>query len=89
MDTPARILIVEDDAAIRRFVRLALESQGHQVFEADGVQRGLIEAATRKPDLLVLDIGLPDGSGVDLVRDLRGWSTLPVVVLSARDDESD
>ena len=89
MDTPARILIVEDDAAIRRFVRLALEAQGHQVFEADGVQRGLIEAATRKPDLLVLDIGLPDGSGVDLVRDLRGWSTLPVVVLSARDDESD
>ena len=89
MDTPARILIVEDDAAIRRFVRLALEAQGHQVFEADGVQRGLIEAATRKPDLLVLDIGLPDGSGIDLVRDLRGWSTLPVVVLSARDDESD
>ena len=89
MDTPARILIVEDDAAIRRFVRQALEAQGHQVFEADNLQRGLIEAATRKPDLLVLDIGLPDGSGVDLVRDLRGWSTLPVVVLSARDDETD
>ena len=89
METAARILIVEDDLAIRRFVRQALEAQGHQVFEADSVQRGLIEAATRRPDLLVLDIGLPDGSGVDLIRDLRGWSTLPVVVLSARTDEHD
>ena len=89
MDTPARILIVEDDAAIRRFVRQALEAEGHQVFETDSVKRGLIEAATRKPDLLVLDLGLPDGDGVNLVRDLRGWSSLPVIVLSARTGEPD
>jgi len=91
MDTsnPARILIVEDDAAIRRFVRQALEAEGHQVFETDSVKRGLIEAGTRKPDLLILDLGLPDGDGVDLIRDLRGWSTMPVVVLSARVDETD
>ena len=89
MDTPARILIVEDDAAIRRFVRQALEAEGHQVFETDSVKRGLIEAGTRKPDLLILDLGLPDGDGVDLIRDLRGWSTLPVIVLSARTDETD
>ena len=89
MDTPARILIVEDDAAIRRFVRQALEAEGHQVFETDSVKRGLIEAGTRKPDLLILDLGLPDGDGIDLIRDLRGWSTLPVVVLSARTGEPD
>ena len=85
----ARILIVEDDAAIRRFVRVALEAEGHEVVEADGLQRGLIDAATRRPDLVVLDLGLPDGDGVDLIRDLRGWSTLPVLVLSARSDEPD
>ncbi len=89
MDTPARILIVEDDPAIARFVRQALEAEGHQVFEASTVRRGLIEAGTRRPDLLVLDLGLPDGDGVDLLRDLRGWSQVPVVVLSARADERD
>jgi two-component system, OmpR family, KDP operon response regulator KdpE len=87
--TAARILIVEDDPLIRRFVRQALEAEGHLVFDADGVQRGLIEAGTRKPDLLVLDLGLPDGDGVALIRDLRGWSSLPVIVLSARTDEAD
>lgn len=89
MDTPARILIVEDDVAIRRFVRQALEGEGHQVFETDSVKRGLIEAGTRKPDLLVVDLGLPDGDGMALIRDLRGWSTLPVIVLSARTLELD
>ena len=89
MDSPARLLLIEDDPAIRRFVRLALEGAGHQVFEADTLQRGLIDAATRKPDLIVLDLGLPDGDGVDLIRDLRGWSTLPVIVLSARVGEND
>ena len=89
MDTRARILIVEDDAAIRRFVRRALEAESHQVFETDTLARGLIEAGTRKPDLLILDLGLPDGDGVALIRDLRGWSTVPVVVLSARDGEAD
>lgn len=84
-----RILIVEDEAEIRRFVRLALEHAGHEVFEADGLTRGLIEAGTRRPDLLVLDLGLPDGDGVDLIRDLRGWSAIPVVVLSARSAEAD
>ena len=89
MDSAARILIVEDDASIRRFVRQALEAEGHQVFDTDTVKRGLIEAGTRKPDLLILDLGLPDGDGMDLIRDLRGWSRLPVVVLSARADETD
>ena len=85
----ARILIVEDEADIRRFVRMTLESEGHEVHEADGLKRGLIDAGTRRPDLLVLDLGLPDGDGVDLIRDLRQWSTMPVIVLSARSGEDD
>ena len=89
MQTAARLLVVEDDPAIVRFVRQALEAEGHQVFETDTVKRGLIEAATRRPDLLILDLGLPDGDGVALLRDLRGWSQLPVIVLSARADERD
>ena len=85
----ARVLIVEDEADIRRFVRMALESEGHEAFEADCVKRGLIEAGTRRPELVVLDLGLPDGDGVDFIRDLRSWSTCPVIVLSARSAEAD
>ncbi len=89
MDNPARILVVEDDPLILRFVRQALEEEGHQVFDTDTIKRGLIEAGTRRPDLLILDLGLPDGDGVNLLRDLRGWSQLPVIVLSARSAEAD
>jgi two-component system KDP operon response regulator KdpE len=85
----ARVLVVEDEADIRRFVRLALESEGHEAFEADGVRRGLIDAGTRRPDLVVLDLGLPDGDGVDFIRELRSWSSAPVIVLSARSAEAD
>jgi two-component system KDP operon response regulator KdpE len=83
-----QILIVEDDAHIRRFVRLTLEAEGYGVHEADSYQRGLIEAGTRRPDLLVLDLGLPDGDGVELIRELRQWSPMPVIVLSARTTEA-
>ncbi len=82
-------VIVEDEPQIRRFVRGALEAEGWQVHEADTLRRGLAEAGTRKPDLLVLDLGLPDGNGVDLIRDVRGWSAVPILVLSARADEAD
>ncbi len=87
-DLPTHILIVEDEADIRRFVRLTLESEGHTVHEAATLQRGLIEAGTRRPDLVVLDLGLPDGDGVDLIRDLRTWSAMPTIVLSARSAEA-
>ena len=90
MSTPqTHVLIVEDEADIRRFVRMALENEGYEVFEADGVKRGLIEAGTRRPEVVILDLGLPDGDGVDFIRDLRGWSACPVVVLSARSGEAD
>ncbi|WP_432652364.1 two-component system response regulator KdpE [Pectobacterium sp. PL152] len=85
----ATILIVEDEKEIRRFVRQALEGEGCRVFDAETMQRGLLEAATRKPDLIILDLGLPDGDGIDYIRDLRQWSSLPVIVLSARADEQD
>jgi two-component system KDP operon response regulator KdpE len=88
-DPAARVLVVEDEPEIRRFVCLALQREGFEVFEADGVERGLIEAGTRRPEMLVLDLGLPDGDGVDLIRDLRGWSDIPVLVLSARAGERD
>ncbi|WP_417069797.1 two-component system response regulator KdpE [Niveibacterium terrae] len=87
--TPTHVLIVEDDAPIRRFVRSALEGEGMHVTEADCAQRGLIDAATRRPDLLILDLGLPDRDGVELIRELRTWSSSPVLVLSARTDEAD
>ncbi len=82
-------VVIEDEPQIRRFVRAALEAEGWAVFEADTVKKGLSEAGTRKPDLLVLDLGLPDGDGVALIRDVRGWSSVPIVVLSARTDEAD
>ena len=82
-------LIIEDDAPIRRFVRMALEAEGWNVVEAETLRQGLIDAGTQKPDLVILDLGLPDGDGVDLLHDLRGWSAIPVIVLSARADEQD
>ena len=83
------VVVVEDDKQIRRFVRSTLESEGCQVFEADAARRGLVEAATRKPDLVVLDLGLPDIDGLDFIRDLRSWSEVPIIVLSARSTEAD
>lgn len=83
------ILIVEDEKEIRRFLRIALEGEGFRVFDADTLTRGLIEAATRKPELVILDLGLPDGDGSQFIREVRQWSSMPVIVLSARSDEQD
>jgi two-component system KDP operon response regulator KdpE len=88
-NTNPTALLVEDEPQIRRFVRTSLEEVGWQVHEAETVQRGLIEAGTRTPDLIVLDLGLPDGDGVNFIIELRKWSTVPVIVLSARASEAD
>ena len=88
MSTPVAI-VIEDEPQIRRFVRGALEAEGWQVHEAGTLREGLAAAGTRQPDLLVLDLGLPDGDGVSLIRDVRGWSGVPIIVLSARTDEAD
>lgn len=83
------VLVVEDEMQIRRFVRAALEGEGCRVAEAETMAQGLIDAGTRKPDLVILDLGLPDGDGERFVQDLRAWSSLPVLILSARTTESD
>ena len=88
MSSPV-VVVIEDEPQIRRFVRAALEAEGWQVHEADSAKKGLTEAGTRKPDLLVLDLGLPDGDGLEVIRDVRGWSAVPIIVLSARMDETD
>ena len=88
MNAPA-VILVEDEKPIRRFVRAALETEHCQVHEAETARRGLTEAATRKPDLIVLDLGLPDLDGTEFLRELRKWSSVPVIVLSARPDEND
>jgi two-component system KDP operon response regulator KdpE len=82
-------LIVEDEPSIRRFVRMALEAEGWQVHEAASVRQGLVEAGTRRPDLVILDLGLPDDDGLNYLRDLRAWSGVSVIVLSARTAEAD
>ncbi len=85
----ARVLVVEDEADIRRFVRLALASEGHEVTEASTLARAVTEAGLRRPDLVVLDLGLPDGDGVQFIASFRAWSSSPVLVLSARSAEAD
>lgn len=82
-------ILIEDERQIRRFVRTALETEGWSVHEADTLRQGLTDAGTRKPDLIILDLGLPDGDGMEFLRDLRGWSSVPVIVLSARVNEQD
>jgi two-component system KDP operon response regulator KdpE len=89
IETPGKVLVVEDEVEIRRFIRLSLQAESLVVSEADSVQRGLIEAGTRRPDLVVLDLGLPDGDGIDFIRGLRTGSESPIIVLSARTTESD
>jgi len=83
------ILLVEDDPHIRRFVHAALETDGCRVVDSETMAQGLIEAGTRKPDMVILDLGLPDGNGLQFVQDLRTWSGMPVLVLSARTAETD
>lgn len=83
------VVLIEDEKQIRRFVRAALEEEGIAVFETETGKQGLIDAATRRPDLVIVDLGLPDTDGLDVIRELRGWSEVPVIVLSARTQEDE
>ena len=90
MTTPAKVLIIEDEKQIRRFVRAALEEDGCQIAEAETMAQGLIEAGSHKPDLLILDLGLPKLSGLDLLKRVRSRnSQLPVLILTALDGTGD
>lgn len=81
------IVIIEDDPPIRRFLRTALGMHGFETFEAETGRKGIIEAGTRKPDLIILDLGLPDMDGVEVVKAIREWSEIPIIILSARNSE--
>ena len=83
------VLVVDDELPIRRFLRAGLESQGYRLIEADSGQQGIAQTAMRCPDLLLLDLGLPDVDGFQVVRRVREWSQVPIIVLSARENEGD
>ncbi|MDR3619405.1 MAG: response regulator [Paludisphaera borealis] len=84
-----RVLVIEDEPPIRRFLRASLNANGYDVIEADTAQGGMREAATQQPDLVVLDLGLPDHDGLEVIRRVREWSSVPIIVLSARGQEAD
>lgn len=86
---PPLVLIIDDEEAIRRFLRATLETNGHRVKEAGTAREGLVLAVTARPDLILLDLGLPDGDGLEVTRTIRKESAAPIVVLSARGQESD
>jgi len=83
------ILVIEDDPQIRRFLRATLTAEDYQFHEAASAQEGIAQAQARQPDLVLLDLGLPDRDGLEVIREIRRWSQLPVVVLSARGQEKD
>ena len=81
------IVVIEDDPPIRRFLRTSLSTQGFIVHEAESGKQGIVEAGVRKPDLLILDLGLPDMNGIDVIKAVRSWSAIPIIILSARNGE--
>ncbi|HEV2979468.1 MAG TPA: two-component system response regulator KdpE [Casimicrobiaceae bacterium] len=83
------LVVIEDDPQIRRFLRTGLSTEPFRIFEAETGRAGLVEAATRKPDLVILDLGLPDLDGVEVVSELRQWYTRPIIILSARSNEQE
>jgi two-component system KDP operon response regulator KdpE len=85
----ARILLIEDDPAIRRFLRVSLVNQGYELEEVETGRGGIQQAASRPPDVIILDLGLPDMDGMDVIREVRQWSSLPIIVLTARGQESE
>jgi two-component system KDP operon response regulator KdpE len=83
------VLLIEDEMQMRRFLRVILESEGYRLVESEKAADGLIQAATRNPDVVLLDLGLPDLDGLEVIRRLRAWSQVPVIVISAREQEHD
>jgi two-component system, OmpR family, KDP operon response regulator KdpE len=84
-----RILLIEDDPHIRRFLRASLPTQGYELLEAGTGHEGLALAASQVPDIILLDLGLPDMEGIEVIRSLRVWSVMPIIILSARGQERD
>ena len=88
-DVPSHILVVEDEPLMQKFLRVSLTSEGHRVVEASKGQEGIDLARTHNPDLVLLDLGLPDMDGTDVTKALREWSAKPIIVISARGQEED
>jgi two-component system KDP operon response regulator KdpE len=88
-DLGPTILVIEDEAAMRRFLRVSLESNGYHWQEASSAREGLAQAASRNPDLVLLDLGLPDQDGIEVTARLREWAKMPIIVISARGQEED
>jgi two-component system KDP operon response regulator KdpE len=84
-----RILIIDDERAIRRFLRASLTAHGYTVFEAISGQEGLNAVITHRPDLIILDLGLPDMAGIKVLRQLREWTQIPIIILSVQEQEAD
>jgi two-component system KDP operon response regulator KdpE len=89
VSTEPLVLIVDDELPIRRFLRVSLAGEGYRVVEAATAAEALDQIAAQRPDVVVLDLGLPDRDGVEVIREVREWSPVPIVVLSVRDRESD
>jgi len=83
------VIVIEDEPQIRRLLRSTLESNGYRCVEAESARQGILDAANHRPDLLLVDLGLPDKDGIEVIRRVREWSALPIIVLSARSQESD
>ncbi len=88
-ETQARVLVVDDEPAIRRFLRVSLAAHGYVIFEADSGQAALSAVVADRPDLIILDLGLPDLDGIHVTRLLREWTRLPIIILSVRGQEAD
>ncbi|MFN8381902.1 MAG: response regulator [Anaerolineales bacterium] len=89
METGQRVLVVDDETSIRRYLRAALTAQGLTVYEASDGQEALNAVLTHRPDLIILDLGLPDIDGIEVTRRLREWSQTPIIILSVREAEQD
>ena len=88
-DPELRVLVVDDEASIRRFLHTALTTHGYEVFEAGTAREGLARIIDDRPDLIILDLGLPDGDGVEVTRRVREWSQVPIIILSVREAEQE
>ena len=82
------VIVIEDEPQIRQVLRVTLEANGFRCIEAESARRGLLDASTNRPDLMLIDLGLPDRDGIEVIRAVREWSAVPIIVLSARSYEA-
>ncbi len=89
MDTQPKILIIDDENQIRKILKIALEARGYKIIEATNGNEGVVNAATNHPELIILDLGLPDKDGISVLKDIREWSQIPIIILTVRNAEED